>query len=170
MILNQLRGLRQQSRLKVIFIFVFAAVIAAAMFFLFRSGFRFLSTLGGVALMIVDPLFALFFFGLGAMLVLSNIVTSFALMYRSEETPFLFLRPVPRGEAAVHKCLESAVMSSWSFFFIILPFVAAYAWQEQMPLYFTLWTLLFSVPFVLLYSAFGVLLTMVGMRWLPRGG
>lgn len=170
MILNQMRGIRRQSRLKVVFICVFAAIIAAAMFLLFKSGFRFLSTLGGVGLMIIDPLFALFFFGLGVMLVLSNVVTSFALMYRSEETPFLLLRPVSRGEVAVHKFLESAAMSSWSFFFIIIPFVAAYAWQERMPLYFTLWTLLFSIPYVLLFSAFGVLLTLAGMRWLPRGG
>ena len=170
MALNQGRSLREQSRLKVVFIFVFVALIETAMFFLFKSGFRFLSTLGGVGLMIVNPLFALFFFGLGVMLVLSNVVTSFALMYRSEETPFLLLRPVSYGELTVHKYLESAVMSSWSFFFIIIPFVAAYAWQERMSVHFTLWTLLFSVPYVLLFSGFGLLLTLIGMRWLPRGG
>lgn len=170
MALNQGRSLREQSRLKVTFIFFFVVLIATTMFFLFKSGFKFLSTLGGVGLMIVDPLFALFFFGLGIMLVLSNVVTSFALMYRSEETPFLLLNPISHGELTVHKFLESAVMSSWSFFFIIIPFVAAYAWQVRMPFHFTLWTLLFSVPYVLLFSSFGVLLTLLGMRWLPRGG
>ena len=54
MILNQMRGIRRQSRLKVVFICVFAAIIAAAIFLLFKSGFRFLSTLGGVGLMIID--------------------------------------------------------------------------------------------------------------------
>ena len=105
MILNQLRGLRRQSRLKVVFICVFAAIIAAAMFLLFKSGFRFLSTLGGVGLMIIDPLFALFFFGLGVMLGAVECCDVVCPDVPLGETPFL-LRPVSRGEVAVHKFLN----------------------------------------------------------------
>jgi ABC-2 type transport system permease protein len=166
---NMRRVLREQSRLKVGFILLFGFGIMAGVWALFAEGFIFLSALGGVGLMLINRLFALFFFGLGLMLVLSNIITSYAMLYRSEETTFLLLRPITRGEVAVHKFAESALVSSWAFFFMIIPFVGAYAWHERLPIYFSLWTLLFSVPFVLLCSAIGTLATIAALRVAPRG-
>lgn len=166
---NLRRLLLEQSRLKIVFILFFAIGIMAGVWALFAEGFVFLSSLGGVGLLLVNRLFALFFFGLGLMLVLSNIITSYAMLYRSDETVFLLLRPITRGEIAVHKFAESAALSSWSFFFMIIPFIGAYAWHERLPFYFSLWTFLFSIPFVLLCSAIGTLLIILFMRAAPRG-
>lgn len=166
---NMRRILREQSRLKVGFILLFGAAIMAGVWAMFAEGFTFLSALGGVGLMLIPRLFALFFFGLGLMLVLSNIITSYTMLYRSEETTFLLLRPITRGEIAVHKYMESALVSSWAFFFMIIPFVGAYAWHERLPFYFSLWTLLFSIPFVLVCSAIGTLIALAVMRVAPQG-
>ena len=58
---------------------------------------------------------------------------------------------------------------SLAFFFIIVPFVGAYAWHEHLTPMFAAWTFLFSVPFVILFSAVGTLATIVIVRWAPGG-
>lgn len=167
-----LRNLRQtareQSVFKVIFILMFAGGMFAGLGYLFLEGFRFLSALGGIGVMLIRHLFALFFFGLGLMLILSNIITTYTTVFHSEEIPFLLCRPLAPGEILLHKWLETTLISSWAFFFIIIPFIGAFAWHEHLSLLFMLWTFLFSIPFVLLYAGAGTLITLLVLRWAPR--
>jgi hypothetical protein len=58
------RMAREQSSFKIGFIFVFAFSILLGLWMLFAEGFRFLDSLGGLGLMLVSRLFALFFLGL----------------------------------------------------------------------------------------------------------
>lgn len=167
-LLNLRRLAREQSRFKALFILAFGLGLLAGLWALFLDGFRFLSTLGGIGVMIVHHLFALFFFGLGLMLILSNIITAYATLFRSDDIPFLLLRPAPNGQLALHKLLETSLLSSWAFFFVLIPFIGAFAWQEQIALLITLWTFLFSIPFVLWCAGAGMLLTLLAVRWLPR--
>jgi len=168
-VLRNLRALaREQSAFKVVFILLFAAGMLAGLWYLFLEGFRFLGALGGIGVMLIHHLFALFFFGLGLMLLLSNIITTYTTVFHSEEIPFLLCRPVAPGEILLHKWLETTLISSWAFFFIIIPFIGAFAWYERLPALFVLWTFLFSIPFVLLYAGAGTLLTLLILRWAPR--
>ncbi|MBI2437225.1 MAG: hypothetical protein HYV36_00215 [Lentisphaerae bacterium] len=159
---------REQSVFKGIFILIFAGGMLGGLWYLFLSGFRFLSNLGGIGVMLIHHLFALFFFGLGLMLVLSNIITTYTTAFHSEEIPFLFCRPVAPGEILLHKWLETALISSWAFFLIIIPFIGAFAWYERLSVFFMLWTFLFSIPLVLLYAGIGLLLTLLVLRFSPR--
>jgi len=142
-----LRNLRQtareQSVFKVVFILMFAGGMLAGLGYLFLEGFRFLSALGGIGVMLIRHLFALFFFGLSLMLILSNIITTYTTVFHSEEIPFLLCRPLAPGEILLHKWLETTLISSWAFFFIIIPFIGAFAWHEHLSLLFMLWTFLF---------------------------
>ncbi len=162
------RNLREQSAFKIAFILFFAAGMLAGLWALFLEGFTFLDRMGGVGLIIIPRMFALFFFGLSLMLMLSSLLTTYTSLYRSEETAYLLLRPVPLSELLVFKHLESAFYASWAFFFIIIPFVGAYAWYDRLPWYFSLWTLLFAIPFVGFCSGAGNLLTLLVVRYLPR--
>ena len=166
---NSGRLFRRQSTLKIVFIVVFATGLFLGLGGLFYGGFRFLHALGGPGLMVIQRLFALFFLGLAFMLFFSSIVTSYATMYRSDEVPSLLVRPVPLGDLALYKYLESAVFSSWAFFFMIVPFIGAYALHQHLGPGFAIWTFLFSVPFVLLCSALGTIVCMVLVRTLPGG-
>jgi ABC-2 type transport system permease protein len=163
------RRYREQSLFKVLVVVVFGAILLWGLGALFYSGFHFLYRLGGAGLMVIHRMFSLFFFGLAVMLVFSSIVTSYATMYRSDEVPYLLMRPIPIGETVVYKFLESALLSSWAFFFMIIPFIGAYAIHEKMTGLFLVWTVLFSVPFVVLCSAAGAVVCMVIVRWLPVG-
>lgn len=166
--LNIGRLARRQSRFKAVFIFIFAIGLLAGMWLLFLEGFRFLSSIGGIGVMIIHHMFGLFFFSLGIMLVISNITTSYTTYFRSREIPFLLVNPVSDSEIMVHKLLETSLLSSWAFFFMIIPFIGAFAWHEKLPLTFVLWTFLFSVPFVIICSSIGVIITFFAVRWFPR--
>ena len=109
------RVAREQSSFKIGFILVFASSILLGLWMLFAEGFRFLDSLGGVGLMLISRLFALFFLGLGVMLALSSILASYTTFFRSNETAFLFLKPLGMGQIALYKALQSAVYSSWAF-------------------------------------------------------
>src|ERR1035437_7439140 len=132
-VLRNMRTLaREQSIFKVIFILMFAGGMLAGLGYLFLEGFQFLSALGGIGVMLIRHLFALFFFGLGLMLVLSNIITTYTTVFHSEEIPFLLCRPIAPGEILLHKWLETTLISSWAFFFIIIPFIGAFAWHAHL--------------------------------------
>ena len=163
------RIVQEQSSFKVGFILVFAASILVGLWMLFVEGFLFLDSLGGIGLMLVSRLFAVFFLALGIMLTMSGVLTSYTTFFRSDETAFLFLKPLEMGSIAIYKALQSAVYSSWAFFFTIIPFIGAYAWHEKLSIFFSLVTLLFSIPLVLLFSGIGSLICLLGARWLPRG-
>lgn len=166
--LNLRRQAKEQSVFKMMVVGAFGVLLLAGLFLLFLDGFKFLGSLGGVGIFIIQHLFGFFFFGLGFMLVLSNIITAYASCFHSDDIPFLLLQPVSRGVIAVHKLFASALLSSWAFFFIMVPFVAAFAWHQKMPLSFAFWTVVFSIPFVVLCSGLGTILIIVAARILPR--
>jgi ABC-2 type transport system permease protein len=161
--------LRQQSVLKCLVIFAFAAALEVGLFLLFRDGLRFLDNFGGVGSLIIRRLFSVFFLGMSGMLAMSGLATSYMTLYRSGEVPFLLTGPVPAADVAVYKFLQSTVLSSWAFFFIITPFVAAFAVHQRLSILFAVWTLLFSAPFLLVCSGAGTLASMCAVRWCPRG-
>ena len=166
---NGFKALRYQSRFKVIFVSCFAAFCEVGLFLLFMVGFRVLDMFGGIGGFIVGRLFSLFFLGIGMMLVVSSLVTSYATFFRSDEVPFLMTRPFTTSQIVTYKFFETVFFASWAFFFIVLPYVGAYAWHEGLPLHFAVWTLLFSFPFLTLCSGIGAISVLLIVRWVPRG-
>ncbi|HOW97555.1 MAG TPA: hypothetical protein P5567_12325 [Kiritimatiellia bacterium] len=153
----------EQSRFKIVFVILFAVGLLGGLWALFLHGFRFLESLGGIGLMLVYRLFYLFFFGLGLMLLLSSVVTTYTTFFRSEETGYLLLKPVPPGTLTLYKAIQSAFYTSWAFFFMIVPFIGAFAMHERLPLRFLAWLVLYSIPFVLLYSLLGTLACLLAL-------
>lgn len=167
-LINVQRIIRAQSSFKMVFVLCFATALEAGLWLLFLDGFRFLEDLGGVGVIIIGRLFSLFFLGMGLMLVVSGIVTSYSTIFRSDEVPFLVVKPFRMSQIVSYKFIESTALSSWAFFFIIIPFAGAYAWHEKMSVLFALWTFLFSLPFLVLCSGLGTIVTMLFVRWVPR--
>ena len=165
---NVRRILRRESIFKTGFILLFAAGMLAGFFMMFLNGFQFLDSLGGGGFMITRRLFSLFFLGLGAMLVMSNIITSYSTLFRSRETLFLLTAPLDTRTFVTYKFTEATLLSSWAFFFLMIPFAGAYAWHEHMGIVFALWTALFALPFVFLCGAIGNLIGLIAVRWFPR--
>lgn len=163
------RVAREQSVLKTFVIAAVALLLAGGLGKIFYEGFQFIGTLGGAGLMIVQNLFALFFLGLGFMLIFSSAVTAYSAIFRAEEMNFLVVRPLPIGHVIIHKFWEVAALSSWAFFFMVIPFVAAYAFFQRLSPMFAVWTLLFAGPFVMICAAFGTMIAMLVVRFIPHG-
>jgi ABC-2 type transport system permease protein len=166
---NTLRVLRTQSLFKVFFILGFALSFEAGLFFLFLDAFRFLDHFGGAGMLLIGRLFSLFFMGLGMMILVSSIVTSYSTIFGSDEIPFLLVRPFTLSQIVLYKFTEATGFASWAFFFVVVPFVGAYAWHQKLSPLFALWTLLFSLPFLFLFAGIGALIVMIVVRWAPRG-
>jgi len=166
---NATRILKTQSGFKIAFTIFFALCLEAGLFLLFNDGFKFLHRMGGIGLIVISKLFALFFLGMGGMLVLSSIISSYSTIYRSDEITFLVTRPYTTSQIVIYKFLESAGLSSWAFFFIIIPFVAAYGYHEKITPAFAFWNLAFALPFLIICSGIGTVITMIFARFVPLG-
>ena len=165
---NLRRTLARQSAFKNMFVLLFSIGLLNSMWWIFRRSFMFMDSMGGIGMIIVPKLFSLFFLGLMLLLFLSGILSTYTTMYRSREMSFLLLQPAKLDAIVAFKLVESACYASWAFFFIIIPFVSAYAAHEQLPPQFMLWALLFAVPFVLTICFFSSLLTIFLIRFFPR--
>lgn len=166
---NIRRIVRVQSRFKILFIFFFAVLFEAGLFMLFLDGFQLISRLSAAGLILMPRLFTLFFLAMGIMLVFSGIVSSYTTIFRSDEVHFLLVRPLSMSEIVVYRFFSSTWLSSWAFLFILLPFVCAFAVNHEFSALFPIWTTLFSIPFLVICSSLGTVITMVCVRWYPRG-
>jgi len=160
-------SLSEQPALKLVFITLFAVGLFIGLWALFVRGFNFLGQFPGVMAIIFGRLFSLFFLGMGMMIAVSGVVTSYATIFRSDEIPFLITRPFTNANIVLYKFGEAILLASWAFFFIILPFLGAYTSHAHLSLAFPLFTLLLSIPFIIICAGAGALLTVLLVRWFP---
>lgn len=168
LIRNHLYGLRhavqhvhEQPSLKVAVIGVFTVSWLLGLSWLFYEGFEFMYRLGGVAFYLIPRMFTLFFLGLGVMLMLSGAVTGYGNLYQSAETRRLLTWPVPLRDLFYFKTLQTMLMSSWAFFFIIVPFIGAFGVYRAWPGSMVFWAVAYSLPFVMIFSGAGVLVMLL---------
>ncbi|MGA0367991.1 MAG: putative ABC transporter permease subunit [Kiritimatiellia bacterium] len=161
--------IHEQPKIKVLLISSFSLGWLACLSWLFYAGFEFLYRLGGAAFFLVPRLFTLFFMGLGFMLMLSGAVTGYANQFQTPEVRRLLSWPVPMRDLFYYSLVKSTLMSSWAFFFIIIPFIGAFGVYRDWSLFMLGWSMCFSLPFVMLCSGLGVLVMLLVVRWIPRG-
>lgn len=162
---NGWRLVRAQPTLKLVVILGAAVCFEGALVLLFNDGFRFLNSFEGAGALIVPRLFSLFFLGLGAMIALSGLVTAYTTLFRSVETPWMVSAPFTEKQIVLHKHIESAALASWAFFAVMVPFMAAYAWNQHLSPAVALWTFCFSVPFLFVCTGIGTVAVLVLARW-----
>lgn len=95
-------------------------------FGLFYQGLRFLARFPGLGGALVERLIFLLFAFLFGLLLISNLVISYSNLFRNRETTFLMTLPVPNRSIFQWKLVESTLLASWAFLFLIAPLLAAY--------------------------------------------
>jgi ABC-2 type transport system permease protein len=120
------RGARGQSRLltSIIGFFVLAYLILS--FELFYHGMRFVAKFPGLGAVLTERLLYVLFAFLFALLLLSNLVISYTNLFRNRETAFLLSLPVSNQTIFRWKLIESSILASWAFLFLIAPLLAAF--------------------------------------------
>src|SRR6267143_2035730 len=133
-------SIREQSRLLTSVIFLFLAGYFVIAYYLFFAGLRFIGRFPGLGTVLTERLMFLLFAFLFVLLLLSNLVISYTNLFRNRETAFLLSQPVPTQTIFQWKFIESTVLASWAFLFLIAPLLAAYGLTRGVAWHFYLAT------------------------------
>lgn len=160
-----LGGSRLRSAVVVVLIIGFWAL----MFGMFLSGFRFLAVhLQTFSDMIVDYLFAVFFFALFVMMIISNTVISYISLFRSEETSFLFTLPLHAENTYDYRGCGSALFSVWGMLTLVFPMVLAYGLVFRATWHFFAVAVVASLLFTAMTTEIGALTALIVAAFMPR--
>ncbi|MBI4230928.1 MAG: hypothetical protein HY608_08855, partial [Planctomycetes bacterium] len=128
-----LRSLRSESRLKTLVLATAMAGLFASMLWFAGLGLHYLraeSYYSSLRVYVHQVAFQVFFFSLGVMLLLSALLTSHAMLFRSRVTPFLLSHPVPPQVVTAARLAEAGAISTWAFLYLSFPLLLAYAIEE----------------------------------------
>ena len=165
---RRLRSLREQSRLLTAVIFLFVASYLVLAFWLFLVGLRFISMFPGLSTLLMERLLYLLFCFLFVLLLLSNLVISYSNLFRNRETHFLLTLPVRPSTIFQWKFIESTLLASWAFVFLIAPLLAAFGLVRGVPWHFYVVTLSFVTLFIVLPGVAGSCSAVMVARYLDR--
>lgn len=162
------KAVRHQSRLLSTLIAVFIAGYAVLAFWLFRRGIGFIGSFPGLGALLIERLIYMLFAFLFVLLIFSNLVISFTNLFRNRETSFLLSLPVPVQTIFRWKFIESTVLASWAFLFLVSPLLAAYGLSRGVAWHFYLVTFLLITLFTVLPAAAGSWLAVTVARYIDR--
>ncbi|HXT41785.1 MAG TPA: hypothetical protein VN887_17390 [Candidatus Angelobacter sp.] len=165
---RRLKAVREQSRLLSALIGLFIVGYAALAFWLFCKGLKFVSSFPGLGTLLIERLMFLLFAFLFVLLLFSNLVISYTNLFRNRETQFLLTLPVPPQVIFRWKFIESALLASWAFLFLISPLLAAYGLTNHVPWHFYLATIVLIALFIVLPAVAGAWLAVNVARFLDR--
>jgi ABC-2 type transport system permease protein len=165
---RRLEGLRHQSKLLTLLVGGFLGGYVALAFWLFSMGLRFVGSFPGLGTLLVERLMFLLFAMLFVLLLFSNLVIGYTNLFRNRETTYLLALPVPFRTIIQWKFIESTMLASWAFLFLIAPLVAAYGLHRHVGWHFFVLTPLLVTLFIVLPAAGGAWVSMCIARYLDR--
>ncbi len=165
---NALRSVRREPAFKIAVIGIFIAIWTCGGFALMYRGIAFIAGFPGVGDYLIGKLLYLFTLALMVMLIASNIVLAYPVLYARRENTLLFSLPLSPASIMSCKLLETLFLSSWAFLLMALPLLLAYFLAAGMGvrLFFVSW--LFFMPLASFCGACGTLISLLGGRYMPR--
>jgi len=161
-------GLWQQSRWLSLLVVLFLAGYLGLAFLLFAASLRFVGRFPGLGTMLLERLFYLMFGFLFVLLLLSHLVISYTNFFRNRETAALLTLPVSTDTIFQWKFIESALLASWAFIFLIAPFLVAYGLTRGVPWHFYLVTVGMTALFIILPGVTGAWAALLIARYVDR--
>ena len=165
---RKLKGLREQSRLLTSVIGLFIVGYLVLSFELFSWGLKFIASFPGLGTVLTERLMYLLFAFLFALLLLSNLVISYTNLFRNREAAYLLTQPVPWQTIFRWKFIESVLLASWAFLFLIAPLLAAFGLTRHVPWHFYLITVALTGMFIVLPGVIGAWFAICLARYLDR--
>jgi len=161
-------AIRSQSRLLTGIIGFFVTGYLVLAFELFFHGMQFVAKFPGLGSVLMERLFYTLFAFLFALLLLSNLVISYTNLFRNRETAFLLSLPISTQNIFRWKFIESIILASWAFLFLIAPLLVAFGLVRGVPWHFYPLTVLLIGLFIILPGVFGSALAIGIGRHLDR--
>lgn len=133
---RKLTQLRERSRALVFAVACFLGFYLALAFTLFYRGLEFIGRFPGLGSLLVERLLFLLFAFLFLLLLLSNLVIGYTNLFKNRETTFLLSLPIEANTIFRWKFMESVLLASWAFLFLIAPLLVAYGITRQVAWHF----------------------------------
>ncbi|MCG8461486.1 MAG: hypothetical protein MI919_34825, partial [Holophagales bacterium] len=174
---HTLASARQESKLKVAFVSISAALLLFGIFGGAVLVFRMLETFGaellgggGLSLgdLVMARLLSTFALTVFVLLVFSNVLIAYATFFRSQEMPRLVLSPLPVSTLFLGRFVECLSFSSWATAFLGAPILLAYGLEASAPWPFYPALVAFYLPFVVIPAALGAILALGLVRLLAH--
>jgi ABC-2 type transport system permease protein len=147
---------------------LFVVSYLAISFLLFRDGLLFLNHFPTLGSLLIERLFFLLFVFLLVLLVFSNLVIGYSNFFRNRETNFLLSLPISSQSVYRWKFIESILLASWAFVFLIAPLLAAYGLMHDAPWHFYVMTVVALGMFIVLPGVAGAWAALSLARYLDR--
>jgi len=160
----------KKSKLLTTVIMTFLAGYAFVTYFLFYKGLSFLRSFPGLGDLLMERLLFLMFAVLFILLLLSNLIINYTGLFRNRETAFLLSKPVTMQTIYRWKFIESILLSSWAFIFLIAPMLVAYGNVNKVNPDFYVLTCILVAGFIILPAAFGSWSAVTLARFMDRKG
>ena len=165
---RRLSGVLRQSKLLSGTILVFLFGYCWLSFAIFHRAMQFIGAFPGLGDLLVERMLFILFAFLFALLLISNLVITYSNLFRNRETSFLHSLPMDPNTIFQWKFLESTVVASWAFLFLIAPMLAAYGLVEGVAWSFYPMTLLMILMFVILPGFAGAWAAIGLARYMDR--
>src|SRR6516165_112450 len=165
---RRLKSVREQSRLLTGIIFLFISGYVTLSFWLFYKGLKFIGSFPGLGTVLTERLLYLLFALLFGLLLLSNLVISYTNFFRNRESAFLMSLPVSWETIFRWKFIESTLLASWAFLFLIAPFLVAFGLTRSVSWHFYLVTFGMIGLFIVLPGVIGAWCAIYLARYLDR--
>lgn len=150
MLTNSIGMIKNEPRLKVVFISLIMLLFWFGSFALFYKGLSFFWHFPLIGPALVDESIYIFSALLFIMLTLSSIIVCYVTYYSSEEVAFLFSKPIDIRVIFFYRFTQSVIFSSWAFLFLGVTFIVAYAIIKDVPFWFYLLLPLYFFSFIIL--------------------
>jgi ABC-2 type transport system permease protein len=165
---RRLKAVSEQSRLLTAVILVFITGYLVLAYGLFVIGLRFLGRFPGLGTVLTERLMFLLFAFLFVLLLISNLIISYTNLFRNRETAYLLTMPVPTNTIYQWKFIESTLLASWAFVFLIAPLLVAYGLNREVAWHFYPVTLIQVALFIVLPGVIGSFCAVVLARFMDR--
>ena len=165
---RRLKSVGEQSRLLTAVVSVFILGYLVLAFWLFRVGLKFIARFPGLGTVLTERLMFLLFAFLFGLLLISNLIISYSNLFRNRETNHLLSLPVSSNTIFQWKFIESTLLASWAFVFLIAPLLAAYGLTRGAPWHFYFVTVILVGLFIVLPGAAGSFCAVNLARYLDR--
>jgi ABC-2 type transport system permease protein len=152
---RKLLSIGEKSKILSLVIVTFLAGYGYVTFFLFYKGLGFIRNFPGIGELLVERLIFLLFAVLFMLLLFSNLIISYTNLFRNRETAFLLTAPVTMRTIYRWKFIESTLLASWAFLFLIAPMLAAYGIVQNAEWDFFVLTTVLVIAFIMLPAVFG---------------
>ncbi|MGA2959594.1 MAG: hypothetical protein ABSF48_28240, partial [Thermodesulfobacteriota bacterium] len=164
---HHLREKSLRSRLKWLALTALAGGFWTASFFIFAKVLLYFRSVELVGDLLNSRLLAMMLLTFFSILLFSNLISSLSTFFLSEDLNLILSHPVSLDRVYYARLAETMVYSSWMVLLFAMPVFAAYGWVYESSLGYYLVLLAAMVPFLIIPSALGTLLSMILVNVFP---